>query len=114
MSHTPRVRPANLVLRCYAIKREGVWSAMCIDFSLAAQASSFDDAKRKLNAQIVDYVRDAVTIDHEHASYLLQRRAPFSQLWTYRLLRLRSHVMAVKNASTKLFTQALPVVPCKA
>lgn len=114
MSHTPRVRAANLVLRCYAVKREGVWSAICIDFSLAAQASSFDDAKRKLNAQIVDYVRDAMTVDREHAAYLLQRRAPFSQLLAYRILRLRSRVHALKTASTKLFTQALPVVPCNA
>lgn len=113
MSHTPSVRPLNLVLRCYAVNEKDVWSAVCIEFSLAAQGGSFSEAKRKLNAQISDYVLDAFTVDREHAGYLLRRRAPWSQVLTWHYLLLRSRLNALQDASARLFTQALPVVPCK-
>lgn len=114
MSHTPSVRPLNLVLRCYAVNHQDLWSAVCIDFSLAAQGDSFAEAKRKLNAQILEYVQDAFTVDREHADYLLRRRAPFSQMLTWHYLQIRSHLHSLRDASARLFTQPLPIVPCKA
>ena len=113
MSRTPSVRPLNLVLRCYAVNQNKVWSAVCIEFSLAAQGDSFAEAKLKLRAQISDYVTDAFTVDREHADYLLSRRAPLSQVLTWHFLNFRSHLNALKDASARLFTQPLPVVPCK-
>ena len=109
----PSVRPLNLVVRCYAVNEREVWSAVCIDFSLAAQGDSFADAKRKLNSQIVDYVNDAFTVDREHAGYLLSRRAPLAQRLTWYGLKARSSLNALKSASARLFTQPVPVVPCK-
>jgi hypothetical protein len=111
---TPSVRPLNLVLRCYALNEKDVWSAVCIDFSLAAQGDSFGEAQRKLNAQIRDYVQDAFTVDREHADYLLSRRAPATQMLTWYFLLLRSRLHALKSASARLFTQPLPIVPCNA
>lgn len=108
----PSVRPVNLVLRCYAINEKDVWSAVCVDFSLAAQGDSFTDAKQKLNAQIVHYVKDAFTVDREHADYLLKRRAPLAQRLTWYALLVRSNLHSLKSASARLFTQSLPVVPC--
>lgn len=108
----PSVSPINLVLRCYAVNENDVWSAVCINFSLAAQGNSFADAKRKLNAQIGDYVKDAFTVDREHADYLLNRKAPLAQRLTWYALLVRSNLHALKSASARLFTQPLPVVPC--
>ena len=110
----PIVRPLNLVLRCYAVNEKNVWSAVCIEFSLAAQGDSFAEAKKKLGAQIDSYVTDAFTVDREHAGYLLTRRAPFSQIMRWHILQFRHQLNALKDASARLFTQSLPVIPCKA
>ena len=50
--------------------------AACIDFTLAAQADTLSEARRKLHDQIVSYVAEAMTIDSAHAGELLTRRAP--------------------------------------
>lgn len=66
----------KLTVRCMAWCERGQWVAACIDFTLAAQASSLEDAKRKLHAQIASYVSDAMTVDQMHAEQLLSREAP--------------------------------------
>lgn len=79
----------NKSIRCYA-KREGdLWVAVCIDFCLAAQGSSLEEAKESLEGQVLEYVEDAVLgEDKEHMEYLLSRKAPLSQRVTYHLLRV--------------------------
>lgn len=68
-------------LRCYAKHRDGVWQAVCIDLNLAAQDKKLAVAKSKLHAQILDYVKEALTIDRAYAKQLLNRKAP----WPLRL-----------------------------
>ena len=42
------MRSNQLIIRCFAKQEEGLWVAVCVDFTLAAQASSFAEAKEKL------------------------------------------------------------------
>lgn len=105
------MKPADILVRCYAERQEdGVWSAICIDFSLAAQGESFEEAKRRLDVQISDYVHEALTIDRDHAEYLLSRKAPWQQLAKWHWLSLKHHCRRL--ASVRLFR--LPVVPAGA
>ncbi|WLA02773.1 type II toxin-antitoxin system HicB family antitoxin [Xanthomonas translucens] len=110
------MRPKQLVVRCYAKLDGDVWVAFCVDFSLGAQADTLEEAKRKLDEQIKEYVYDAlVGDDRQHAEYLLTRRAPIS-FWieyysiktVYKLLRFM-HVR--KQVQSRPFKEVLPMVP---
>lgn len=87
------MKQKKLVLRCYA-KRDGdIWIAVCVDLSLAAQARSLQEAKAKLDAQIHEYVMDAVVgQDKEHCELLLNRKSPVSELVTYYAINVASTV----------------------
>lgn len=61
-------------MRCYAEKHGALWVAVCIDLSLAAQAESLAEARRKLDAQIKDYVLDALVGDDP--AFITQLSAP--------------------------------------
>lgn len=75
-------------VRCYAKRIDGQWVAVCIDLCLAAQADTYQEAKAKLEAQIQEYVYEALTIDREHAQDLLNRKAPLANRIEYLLIRL--------------------------
>lgn len=77
----------DLVVRCFARQEEGVWVAVCLDFCLATQADSFEEAKVKLEEQIVFYVSEALQ-DKAFGSALLQRKAPLSSWLAYYYLKL--------------------------
>src|SRR4051812_38652516 len=83
------MRPLELVVRCYAKrKRQGHWVALCVDFTLASQGETFEEAKAGLDAQIREYVHDALMgDDRPHAPYLLSRRAPFLDWIKYYMMR---------------------------
>jgi hypothetical protein len=75
------LRPEELVVRCMSWKEDGLWVAACIDLTLAAQGDTLEQARAKLQAQIVSYLREALTIDSEHAQALLSRKAaPYDRL----------------------------------
>lgn len=104
------VRPVSLILRCYAEKEGDQWQAFCLDLSLAAQASSFDDAKNKLEHMIREYVYDAlVGKDREHAGALLNRRAPFSYWVRYYCYLALCKVGSVHKEIRRLFKEPLPL-----
>ena len=106
------MRPANLLLRCYAEKEGNIWQAFCLDFTLAAQGDSFEEVKQTLEAMIRDYVTDAlVGDDKEHANDLLSRKAPFSEWAKYYWLAARCKVVHAKNGLSCLFEEAMPMVP---
>jgi len=107
------MNPANLVLRCYARKRATHWEAFCIDLCLAAQGDTFAEARNKLDDQMVDYVNEALTIDKDHAEYLLSRKAPFKQIATYYLYRVFGNIGAMHNDIRRIFTETLPVLSQK-
>jgi hypothetical protein len=108
------MHPQQLLLRCYAERESnGQWFAICLDLNLAAQANTQQEATEKLHAQIVSYVREALTVDAEYASQLLPRRAPFSFFARYywmQLLRLAG-MLASSAGNRRAFTEPLPLVP---
>lgn len=112
------MKPSSLLLRCYARRSEGVWVAVCIDLCLAAQADTFEEARAKLDAQIMDYVYDALAgEDRAHAEELLSRRAPLSQRLEYHGIRLVQSLAATLHLTLGLtkrakgFKRPLPLTP---
>lgn len=83
------MRGNKFELRCYIEKQGNLFVAVCIDLSLAAQADSMDEARRKLDLQIVDYLNDVLNgPEREHIKDLLPRKAPLSQQLRYQVIRL--------------------------
>jgi hypothetical protein len=85
------MQPVKLTVRCIAWPERGQWIAACIDLTLAAQASSCEEARHKLHAQIADYVSEALTIDQDHAEMLLSRRAPLRDRLRYTFWEAMKH-----------------------
>lgn len=73
----------DLLVKCMAWREGDLWIAACLDFTLAAQAYSLDEARAKLHEQIASYVREAMTIDSAHADDLLSRKAPLDDQLRY-------------------------------
>ena len=102
----------NLLLRIYGERTDGQWSLINLEFSLAAQAETLEEAKAILASQIKEYVADAITgEDRAHAGQLLSRRAPLKYWVKYWLGMLRCRVMGRSSNSEKAFVETLPLVP---
>lgn len=107
-----KLKPNELIVRCYAEKHGALWVAVCIDFSLAAQADSLVEARRKLDAQIKDHVLDAlVGDDRDFAPQLLMRRAPPAQILRYHWIKLLLKLRAWRNGEHRAFKEHLPLIP---
>lgn len=104
----------GLLVRCLAMREGEHWVALCLDFDLAAQGDSFLEVKERLDAQIVDFVTEAATIDREHAPYLLRRKAPLKYRLLYRWLGLRKKVAARFGNGRAAYERAMPLVPAHA
>ncbi|MFO7746454.1 MAG: hypothetical protein R6V42_01440 [Orrella sp.] len=68
-----------LFLRVYGERSNGVWSLICLDFTLAVQAESLQEAKLKLQQMVKSNKTDALAEDgqdHEFAVAFLRRKAP--------------------------------------
>ena len=106
------MKAQELVLRCYGRRTGDQYVVVCIDLGLAAQAGSMEEARRKLFAQIQEYLYDALAgDDQEHADYLLTRKAPLSQIATYYLVAAIHHFCALRNGAYQLFSETLPLQP---
>lgn len=91
--------PAQLLIRCFAEKKQNQWQAFSLEFGLAAQADSLPEVKRKLESMIQAYVYDAlVGEDRGHADELLNRAAPWFVYAKYYCILLLSHVAKAKEA----------------
>lgn len=106
------IRPRDLTLRCYA-EREApdLWVAICLDFDLAAQGETFEDARARLDAMIDDYVIDAWEgEDRPYADALLHRRAPLRywvKFWWFTAWRWLNH--AHRDGKHRPFDGHLPL-----
>ncbi len=105
------MKPQSLLLRCYAKKEpDGQWSAVCLDLCLAAQGDSFEEARKKLEAQIAEYIHDAtVGEDQAYAGDLLKRKAPLGQWVEYYWYELKS--LITRDSQHRPFDETLPLVP---
>lgn len=71
------MKPQPKFVRVYGERKDGQWTLVCLEFSLAVQSESLNEAKEKLRSQIASYVHEAtVGVDSEHRDYLLSRSAP--------------------------------------
>ncbi|ROH88554.1 hypothetical protein ED236_00530 [Pseudomethylobacillus aquaticus] len=103
------------MLRCYAEPIGNQWQAFCIDFDLAAQADSLDEVKHKLEAQIFDYLKDAlVGEDREFADQLLSRKAPISHFIKWHWYNFISNFRQKRQTSASAFKEPIPLTPCAA
>ena len=84
------MNPINLRVRCMAWQEQGLWVAACIDFTLAAQGATLDQARASLHEQIGQYVNEATSIDADHAEALLMRRAPLADRLRYAFWKMVS------------------------
>lgn len=100
----------QLTIRCYAERKDGLWIAVCPQFTLAAQGDCYEDAKAKLESQIQSYVLEALTVDRRHAGELLSRKAPLNLRWKYSLARLKSRLGHGFGSYARTFLEPIPVL----
>ncbi|ALV91567.1 MULTISPECIES: hypothetical protein [Pantoea] len=95
-------------LRCMAYNQDGVFVAVCLDLSLAAQADTLKGAQKALEEQLFDYIHEAVS-EPEHANQLLNRKAPW-QLWVrYYSIHLRM-MFTHRAGKAAVFTEDCPAM----
>ena len=74
-------------LHCFAERRrDGSWYAHCVDLTLDAQASSYDDVRKKLDDTILLYL--GWSLEHESVWKRIRRPSP----WGFRLRYWRAVV----------------------
>ena len=103
------MKSPDLIIRCYVKQTGSYWVGVCVDLCLAVQADSIDEAKRKLEAQIVSYVEEALTVDRAFAAELLSRKAPLLQRIEYALIVAAHRVHLMKTGIAQAFKTILPV-----
>lgn len=106
-------------LRCYGERVDSQWVVVCLDFCLAAQADTFNEARELLDAQIRTYLREAlVGQDREHAEVLLSRRAPLGMWLKYYYMQAWSKLHRALGGTDKVekthpFRETIPMVPAQ-
>lgn len=63
-------------VRCYAEGQDDRWEAICLDFDLAVQGSSFDEARRRMRESIIAYLEYVDDLPENEREAFLKRRAP--------------------------------------
>lgn len=105
------MKPRDLMLRGLAQRNGDVWVAICLEFDLAAQGDTLEEAKERLIAQTVSYLKDALLgQDRQHAHYLLHRRAPWHIFAKWYFCRAISKIDHVWRGA-KAFCTAMPMQP---
>ncbi len=107
------MRAGSLLLRFYVEKKGDQWQAFCLDFCLAAQADTFQEARRKIESMTAEYVYDALAgEDRDYAEQLLSRKAPLNQWFKYYKYRFLSKVVhAPANEIYRAFKEPMPLKP---
>jgi len=77
---------------------------------LRTQGDTFDEVKGKLEAQVKDYVHEALTVDRAHADDLLRRKAPLGQRLAYYLIWLGQAFLGRRAGRVRhAFEELVPV-----
>nr|VFK33614.1 MAG: hypothetical protein BECKMB1821G_GA0114241_11701 [Candidatus Kentron sp. MB] len=101
--------PANLILHCYAERKDDLWQAFCLDLTIAAQGESFEEVRRKLAIMVKEYIDDAIEgEDQAYAKQLLTRRAPLRYWLKYNLYRF---LHRSEGDATRFFSEVMPLLP---
>ena len=75
------------LLRGYVIREGSVWTATCLDLTLAAQGNNPEEALQRLMGIVEEYVKQAMGEYQAYKDQLLNRRAPFSEYLKYHCLK---------------------------
>ncbi|WP_061946313.1 hypothetical protein [Collimonas pratensis] len=105
------MKARSLLLKIYGEQRDGQWSLVCLDFSLAAQADSIEEAKQLLEGQIKEYLREAQDEDQEFAPLLISRRAPLKYWAKWWAGRIYCKIFRRQDKQHKAFRRTMPLVP---
>lgn len=108
------MKPGNLLVRVYGEKQGDQWFLIALEFDLAVQSDSIEEARSKLSAQIHDYVNDALRgEDREFAEQLLARKAPLKYRLKYWFFHKLFCALADKKSprSHKAYVDPLPLAP---
>jgi hypothetical protein len=76
------------ILHCYVEGRPGQWEAICIDFDLAVQGRSFDEAMTELQVAIREYLDYIKSLPEPERQRFFNRRVPL-------LVRVRFMLRAI-------------------
>ncbi len=108
------MNPKQMILRCYAEKKDSIWQAFCIDLNLAVQGETRDEVRAKLQRQIGSYLYDALEgEDKEYANQLLSRKAPIVFRAKYTFYKILINFYKAKNGINHIFNEIIPLVPHK-
>jgi len=104
------MKAPELMLHCMAWKEGNQWIAVCLDFNLAAQDDTLAEVKKRLNAQVVSYLKEAIAgEDKDHAEYLLRRRAP-ARHWIRYYLYAMAHKLRMRVGACE-YSSPVPLIP---
>jgi len=105
------MKPNDLLLHVYGERKDGQWTLMCLDFTLAVQADSLAEAEQLLKEQMEMYVREAtIGQDAEYADLLLKRKAPLKYWIKYYLFRTKKAITH-RCSSHIAKSSPIPMVP---
>lgn len=105
------MKTLDLFIRCYAEKQGDLWIAACIDLCLAAQAYTLDEAVKKLDDQIFDYVTEALSEPAYAEDLLLNRKAPLSEVFKYHWIRAGLKFHIIKKTIAEACKKPIPMAP---
>jgi hypothetical protein len=106
--------PKQLILRCYCEEKGNIWQAFCIDLNLAAQGTSLEEVKHRLQQQIFSYLFDALAgEDRKYAAQLLKRKAPLMFRLKYHYYKLLCKMDGAKENLCRIFDEIMPLGPLK-
>ena len=108
------MKAKDLILSCYAQRSGNQWGAFCLDFTLAAQADTFEGAKSKLEEMIENYLYDAlVGEDKAYAADFLTRKAPLSEWIKYYAIVFVCKFKHTKMSMYQLINEVQSLIPQK-
>ena len=84
----------------------GDWEAFSLDFDIAVQAATFDDAKSALQHAVATYIEDAMKEAEPHRSRLLNRRTP---LWVRLVWGWRFFLETVRDKRDRHVAVGFPI-----
>lgn len=87
----------SITLRCFSVRRNGYFVAICLDLCLAVQAESFEEARDKLHDQVIDYLLDA-----KDSLDFRSRPAPVDQWVQYYVIRAMYFLHSTRNRFSQL------------
>lgn len=97
-------------VKCFAFGRDDRWQALCVDFDLAVQGASLEEATRLLDAAVQAYVEAAAAEAPAAAARLLRRSAPLAVRAKLELDHLLSKLGASEDRAYRMDV----ALPCPA